>query len=219
MFAMTILALMVVPIIFMGCVVLYKFIQHSNAEKKIITYKLSSFEKQNQETPQLDFCAQVKNRSISFRFRLDDPRSHVVTSFTTENKTLGAEKRADELWKSTCFEVFWQYKDQQYLELNVSPDGRWNVYQFDQYREGMKPFQSIEFVQFKTQRYGHRYELLVTMNIPDAVLQGGLLNSQMSATAVLSTQAGNEYWAVRHAGSKPDFHLQESFVIPLKLEL
>jgi hypothetical protein len=228
MLAMSILAVMVVPIVFLGCLVLYKTLNHWSAEKKMVVYQLRPFSaKISAATGQttegtkahLEFCAQVKNRAIHFRFQLSDPKSTVKGPLTTENKVLGAEQRADELWKSTCFEVFWQFKDQQYLELNVSPDGRWNLYQFDKYREGMRSFESIEFIQFKTQRLAHHYELVVIMNIPDSILQDGLLNSQISATAVLSNGKENEYWAVLHAGQKPDFHLQESFVIPLKIEL
>jgi len=49
-----------------------------------------------------------------------------------------APQRKDELWKTTCFELF--VRDpatEAYLEFNLSPSGNWAAYAFDGYREGM----------------------------------------------------------------------------------
>ena len=51
----------------------------------------------------------------------------------------GPAMRADGLWKSTCFEVFWQPIGQAgYSEFNFSPSQQWATYDFDSYREGMR---------------------------------------------------------------------------------
>ena len=51
----------------------------------------------------------------------------------------GTERtRCDNLWKSTCFEMFWAEEGRKnYWELNLAPNGAWNVYAFPDYRTGM----------------------------------------------------------------------------------
>lgn len=45
-----------------------------------------------------------------------------------------AHRRADFLWEETCFECFFGKSDGSYIELNLSPDGRYALYQFSGYR-------------------------------------------------------------------------------------
>ncbi|TWV81289.1 hypothetical protein [Moraxella sp. VT-16-12] len=44
--------------------------------------------------------------------------------------------QADFLWEKTCFECFFDLKgmDKSYFELNFCPTGKYNLYQFDDYR-------------------------------------------------------------------------------------
>jgi hypothetical protein len=51
----------------------------------------------------------------------------------------GPSLRTDDLWKTTCFEIFWQpIGGTYYREFNLSPSGRWAAYDFDAFREGMR---------------------------------------------------------------------------------
>ena len=46
--------------------------------------------------------------------------------------------REDLLWQTTCAEIFWQPEgDTYYREFNLSPSGKWAVYDFTDFREGM----------------------------------------------------------------------------------
>lgn len=54
--------------------------------------------------------------------------------------------RTDELWRTTCFELFLRRPGQEgYLEFNFAPSGQWAAYGFDGYRqrsgdpEGLRP--------------------------------------------------------------------------------
>ena len=54
------------------------------------------------------------------------------------------QKRANELWKSTCFELFIAPKEKlNYWELNISPSTKWNLYTFDNYKELMREEKNI----------------------------------------------------------------------------
>ena len=46
--------------------------------------------------------------------------------------------RADELWRTTCFEAFIGGESGSYTELNFSPSGQWASYDFDAPRQGMR---------------------------------------------------------------------------------
>lgn len=50
-----------------------------------------------------------------------------------------AAARADDLWQTTCFELFLRRPDERgYIEFNFSPSGRWAAWAFDDYREGRR---------------------------------------------------------------------------------
>ena len=53
------------------------------------------------------------------------------------NKTQHTAQRQDNLWRHTCFEVFLGRPGAKgYWELNIAPNGDWNLYQFSDYRSG-----------------------------------------------------------------------------------
>ena len=47
-------------------------------------------------------------------------------------------ERTDNLWKTTCFEIFVAGEGAAYREYNLSPSGQWASYDFDRTREGMR---------------------------------------------------------------------------------
>ena len=48
--------------------------------------------------------------------------------------------RADELWRTTCFEAFLRPAGgNAYQEWNFAPSGEWAAYDFSGYRDGMAP--------------------------------------------------------------------------------
>ena len=129
--------------------------------------------------------------------------------------------RKDELWKSTCLEIFFGPEGgREYLEMNLCPSGNWNLYSFRSYREGMKlaedghaPLVTIE----KSPRGDEKTwvgRLRLHPDLAPAELAATLASRSlvMGATAVIEYKNGHrEYWAIAHAGEKPDFHLRESF--------
>ena len=71
--------------------------------------------------------------TISLRYLVaGDPDQIVWPPATTPART-------DELWMTTCFEAFVQPVGRAgYIELNLSPSGRWASYAFDGHRDGMR---------------------------------------------------------------------------------
>ncbi len=122
-------------------------------------------------------------------------------------KTQTPSARAHELWKTTCFEAFLSGRDgESYHEINLAPDGRWNVYFFDRYRNPQPPREAMgwRLTQFECAPG----LLRATLELPEAVLSSP---TRFGLTAVLETQNPRgapslSYWALVHAGDQPDFH-------------
>lgn len=130
-------------------------------------------------------------------------------------KILGAAKlvvpafsgkgRADELWKNTCFELFLQSAGGMgYVEVNLSPSERWNVYDFTGRRDGMSE-RPMPREPECTMRHG------TDMAIFDAAIPAAGLPERpwrCGMTAVIEEEGGvKSYWALAHGDpATPDFH-------------
>lgn len=125
--------------------------------------------------------------------------------------------RRDELWKHTCVEAFFGVQGStRYYEFNGSPSGDWALYRFDDYRQGMAPQDVVQAPVLRS-RDQQRDTLRLVWRVPffseDLIDRAGI-------TAVLHSRQGPgtpSYWALTHAGTKPDFHLGASFTCRLPL--
>jgi hypothetical protein len=116
----------------------------------------------------------------------------------------GPLRRADELWRSTCFEAFSSDGDG-YVELNFAPSRAWAAYRFDGYREGMRNADlepRIE-VQRTAQRFVLRAEFAPS-------------GARLALSAVIEEKDGRKsYWALAHPQGAPDFHHSDCFALEL----
>ena len=123
--------------------------------------------------------------------------------------------RADELWRTTCFEAFIARPDGGYVEINLSPSGFWAVYGFDGYREGMTPLAGVAIRD--SARATDETWLAQTATL-DLDRLGLPLDQpwRLGLSAVIETTDGAiSYWALAHPSDKPDFHHPDSFVLEL----
>jgi hypothetical protein len=123
--------------------------------------------------------------------------------------------RAHELWRHTCFELFFGKKgDPGYWEVNSCLSGRWNVYRFDDYRMGMREEYNVGPPQLRATE-GSDY-LSLSCNLPISGIIAESCELEAGVCSVIETTDGNtHYWAIEHQGPKPDFHNRSSFVINL----
>ena len=142
--------------------------------------------------------------ALHLRYRVDGHDELIVPPFAGRG-------RADELWRTTCFELYLQPADDTgYVEFNFSPSQRWAAYDFEDYRAGMRerPL-AAEPVGELTQ--GERLlgldVLLDTTQLPPRPWSIGL-------SAILEEADGTiSYWALAHGAGKPDFHHPEGFAL------
>jgi len=125
------------------------------------------------------------------------------------------------LWQHTCFEVFLAAADSAaYHEFNFSPSGEWGAFAFQRYREGSILDDPALAPDIAVERGANRLELRAT--VPLAALSPALREAplRIGLTAVIEAADGSQsYWALRHAGERPDFHHSDSFVLPLSRSL
>ena len=143
---------------------------------------------------------------LRVRWRIEGSQSLVVPAFAGKG-------RADELWQTTCFELFLKPDGgAPYLELNLSPSERWNAYHFEAYRWGMaeRPFPREPEC---TLRLGSSFAIFDA-----AIPAAGLPNVEcaMGLSAVIEEHGGvKSYWALAHPDAKPDFHAPACFAATL----
>jgi hypothetical protein len=125
-------------------------------------------------------------------------------------------RRADNLWRHTCFEVFIAVpKSEKYLEFNFAPSRNWAIYQFDSYRAGMT---AIEAAPPLITSLCTAHELIVNVAVnlnafPDLKNRTDL---HLALSAVIEADNGAlSYWALAHPPGKPDFHHRDSFALTL----
>lgn len=110
--------------------------------------------------------------------------------------------RADELWKTTCFEAFLRpLGEDGYREWNFAPSGDWAAYEFTGYRDGMSPAEIGAEPYIRMEDNFTWWALGATIAVPADT------NWQLGLSAILEEKDGTKsYWALAHAGEKPDFH-------------
>lgn len=119
--------------------------------------------------------------------------------------------RADELWRSTCFEAFLRQDcGEAYREWNFAPSGDWATYDFTGYRDGMANAAVASPPYVRVEDNFTWWALGATIAVSaDAEWQLGL-------SAVLEEKDGTKsYWALAHPAEKPDFHAPGCFAAKL----
>jgi len=109
--------------------------------------------------------------------------------------------RRDNLWQTTCFEIFWQpLGETHYREFNFSPSGQWAAYDFDSFREGMRDAPV------------HGIALACSHDDGGLVLRASIaadlpVPAQVALNAVVEHADGTkQYWALAFPPGKPEFH-------------
>ena len=133
------------------------------------------------------------------RFRLEGGVDRIVLP------EAGPSVRTDDLWKTTCFEIFWQpIGGTNYREFNLSPSGRWAAYDFDTFREGMRdaPVDAISLSTAMGASNGSG-ELELKASIASALPAP----AQVALNAIVEHEDGElQFWALAFAPGKAEFH-------------
>ena len=119
--------------------------------------------------------------------------------------------RRDGLWQSTCLEAFIAAEGEaSYWEVNLAPNGNWNVYALSGYRENLQPVAEVTSLPYSLRRSEDTLELQFQLDLSRWIPADQRV--EVSLTAVLEDPHQSlSYWAWKHSGDEPDFHLRGSF--------
>ena len=108
-------------------------------------------------------------------------------------------ERGDDLWKTTCFELFWSLGQTAYREFNLSPSSQWACYDFDDYRKGMRDARADVRINVAVSATELRLEADIGSELP--------LPAAVALTAIIRDKDGVEgLWALAFPPGVPDFH-------------
>ena len=168
---------------------------------------------------EIEITGQIErfNQQLSITFQLTGEIEQVAIAPPDENPS-----RRNELWQTTCFEFFLGLKNSpKYWEFNLSPAGHWNIYRFDDYRQGMTEelaFQSLPFL-VKVQPDSLTLSLSLDLEkiiSPTQALEASITTViQSKINNLISEQDAITYWALTHVAQEADFHQRKSFILSL----
>lgn len=126
-----------------------------------------------------------------------------------------APSRQDRLWETTCLECFFGRRDHpEYWEVNLSPNGDWNVFTLNNYRQGMCRETAIAKLAVTVTTTADTIALAVLLPTTGLFEQEDSLRAGLCG--VLQERSGQQsYWALSHPAAQPDFHDRRGFVLAL----
>src|SRR6266403_4160156 len=149
---------------------------------------------------------------LVFRYLLDADMSRVRVPLA------GAGRRADTLWKHTCFEAFVAPADAPaYHEFNFSPSLDWAIYRFSAYREGMSLAEIGRAPEISVRRGDDGLELKSSVRLGHLADLRDIRHLRIALAAVIEDDNGKlSYWGLRHPPGKPDFHHPNGFILEVR---
>ena len=120
--------------------------------------------------------------------------------------------RAEDLWQTTCFELFVRDAGEAYREFNFSPSGQWSAYAFQDYRAGRESL-ALNDPPTATILVPEPFGIMLVASVQMEFEP----KARLALSAVIEETDGTKsYWALAHPpGDKPDFHDPACFTLEL----
>ena len=184
----------------------------------MINFSLISFP-DNLPHPEIEITGQIERstQELTINFQLTGEIQQVAIAPPNANPF-----RRNELWQTTCFEFFLGLKGSpKYWELNLSPTGHWNIYRFDDYRQGMAEELAFHSLPFFVKVQPDSLILTLSLNLEPII--NSTQNLEVSITTVIQSKINEiifaqdsiTYWALTHVAQEADFHQRKSFILNL----
>jgi hypothetical protein len=142
------------------------------------------------------------------RYMLDATLDNIALSGPAERN------RADNLWQTTCFELFVRKPgEQSYAEFNFSPSNQWAAYAFAGHRNLLDDIAMADVPEIYLDAGEEWLNVEVTLLLPEPWATAQL---EIALSAVIEEVGGTKsYWALAHPPGKPDFHHPDCFALTL----
>lgn len=183
---------------------------------EVLAFELQPFG-QNATELGLRLAGWLKREGAELRLRYQ--LSGTLDSVVVPPPATDTPERRDGLWEHTCFELFLAAEGAQpYWEVNLAPNGDWNLYRLEDYRQGLQPVPDREAMPFTVNKGAEGLHLTITLALPEELGQACKARPlRLGMSAVIEQQGGVvSYWALAHGGAEADFHRREDFRLRLE---
>jgi hypothetical protein len=129
-----------------------------------------------------------------------------------------AGRRADGLWRHTCFEAFVAADNVSgYYEFNFSPSLDWAAYHFEHYRSGMAAAPLAQAPGLQVRRNPGQLELCATVYFGGLAALAAARVLRLALAVVVEEKDGRlAYWALQHPPGNPDFHHPDGLAMEVR---
>lgn len=178
-------------------------------------FKLNPFELDASKfQPTVSGYLYARKDNFEVQFCTTQTRNNIEWPPSDQTASKSDDRRCDNLWKHTCFELFVASADSNaYREFNFSSNGQWNCYDFSNYRQQQ---QSVEIdvppqINFDNPTPDTN---LLSIKLSPQSLGTAPQDLQLGITAVIQyIDQSLDYYALAHCATRPDFHLKNSFCL------
>lgn len=148
---------------------------------------------------------EIKKKSISLSFTL---QGELEEYFFEEPR---AKKRANELWRTTCFELFLANRENEdYYELNFSSSLAWNFYHLSAYRAEVQEVELLFEPQIEIHIKENVFQVSFEVEVEACFLEQ--FNLYNVASILLTKENKRTFWSEKHLTAVPDFHHRDNFL-------
>ncbi len=122
--------------------------------------------------------------------------------------------RQDELWRTTCFELFLRKAGAAaYAEFNFAANGDWAAYRFRGYRDRAA---APSIAPPRTTAETGPDRLSITVELSAQLDDIDWTSAELGPAVIIETLEGaRSYWALHHHSDQPDFHRAQNFQLSL----
>ena len=162
------------------------------------TFILKNHDKEQRDI-KIESSLEIEEKNVKLEFII---RGNLEEYIFAQSAT---KQRANELWKHTCFELFFGDKKRaSYIEINISPSTAWNIYQFHHHRVFDKEEASLFHPLIKTLKIEDEYRLLFEHKFDKIPLDKELIFNL--AVILLDKNKKRYFYTIKKKNEEVDFH-------------
>lgn len=172
----------------------------------------------NAEKIKIESRCEVMGGILTLVFSIEDLQRLIQDFYPIETHTekIGIIYPAENLWQTTCFEIFLKNKQfPSYYEFNFNSSGDWNLFYFSNYRERVKNFSHSVKIKMSTQMINDKIQLRYILDLKE--LAHLKFPCQANLASVIREKSKISYWSQKHNKKTPDFHDPENFSLQLDI--
>jgi len=159
-------------------------------------------QKQEKSRIKVEASIEIKEKEIIVTYEIRGELKNYIFN-KAENK-----KRANELWRATCFELFIAPENSSnYWEFNISPTKAWNFYAFDSYKKSMREelLPSSPHIEIREEEMLYRCACSLSFRLKEKYYQFNL------AVILLDNKDIRHFYTIYRKKGVADFHNRAYF--------